>query len=63
MMRETYIYRDGKLQLKTHTSVADGPHMIADIKPYKSMITGETIDGRTAHRAHLRQHGCIEVGN
>lgn len=34
-----------------------------DIQPYKSMITGEMITSRSHHRAHLRQHGCIEVGN
>lgn len=40
-----------------------GPFVIGDIDPYKSMITGETIQGRRQHRDHLRQHGCIEVGN
>lgn len=34
-----------------------------DVKPYKSMITGETIGGRRQHRDHLRDHGCEEVGN
>ena len=34
-----------------------------DLKPYKSMITGEIIQGRAQHRAHLREHHCIEVGN
>lgn len=41
----------------------DAPFIIGDIQPYKSMITGEMIHGRAQHRAHLRQHGCIEVGN
>ncbi len=27
------------------------------------MITGERIKSRSDHRAHLRSHGCIEVGN
>lgn len=40
-----------------------GPFVIGDIDPYKSMITGEMINGRRQHREHLRQHGCIEVGN
>lgn len=39
------------------------PYVMGDIKPYQSMITGEMIQGRAQHRAHLRQHGCIEVGN
>lgn len=40
-----------------------GFFVMDDLKPYKSMITGEMIQGRAQHRAHLRQHGCIEVGN
>lgn len=40
-----------------------GPFVIGDIDPYQSMITGEIIQGRRQHREHLRQHGCIEVGN
>jgi hypothetical protein len=36
---------------------------LGDIKPYKSTITGEMITSRSKHREHLRQHGCIEVGN
>jgi len=34
-----------------------------DIKPYKSMIDGSEITSRSRHREHLRDHGCIEVGN
>lgn len=37
--------------------------VVPDIAPYKSIITGETIAGRRQHRDHLRDHGCIEVGN
>ncbi|TAH36541.1 MAG: hypothetical protein EYC62_02540 [Alphaproteobacteria bacterium] len=63
-MRKTYVYRNGKLQLKNEEDmIPNSPNIIADLKPYKSMVTGETIDGRAAHRAHLRQHGCIEVGD
>ena len=40
-----------------------GFFVLGDIQPYKSMITGEMINGRRQHREHLRQHGCIEVGN
>lgn len=38
-------------------------HIIPDIQPYKSVITGEVIGSRSKHRKHLRDHGCIEVGN
>lgn len=40
-----------------------GLFVIPDIQPYQSMITGEMIGGRAQHRAHLRQHNCVEVGN
>lgn len=38
-------------------------HVMPDIKPYKSMVTGEIISGRRQHREHLKRHGCVEVGN
>ncbi len=37
--------------------------VMPDIKPYKSMITGEMITSRSQHREHLRAHGYKEVGN
>lgn len=37
--------------------------IMADIKPYTSMIDGSVINSRSQHRAHLKAHGCIEVGN
>lgn len=39
------------------------PQIVRDIEPYKSMINGEMITSRSRHRTHLRDHGCIEVGN
>ena len=39
------------------------PMVVADIKPYRSTITGEEISGRRQHRDHLRAHGCVELGN
>lgn len=38
-------------------------NLIADIKPYKSMITGEMITSRSHHREHLKRHNCFEIGN
>lgn len=37
--------------------------IIGDITPYRSVIDGSVITSRSAHRNHLRDHGCIEVGN
>lgn len=34
-----------------------------DIQPYQSQIDGSMITSRAQHRNHLRQHGCIEIGN
>lgn len=44
-----------------HGSAA--PMVMPDIAPYRSTITGELINSRSTHRTHLRDHGCIEVGN
>lgn len=44
-------------------SRSNAPYVIGDITPYQSMIDGSMIQGRRQHREHLRQHGCIEVGN
>lgn len=37
--------------------------VMPDIQPYRSMIDGSVIGSRSKHRAHLKQHGVIEVGN
>jgi len=39
------------------------PMVQGDIQPYRSMIDGSIIESRSKHRAHLKQHGCIEIGN
>ena len=41
----------------------NAPFVFGDLKPYRSVVTGEEIGGRAQHRAHLRAHGLIEVGN
>lgn len=66
-MRKRYVQKfiDGKWQLVegASRSRSAAPYVIPDISPYRSTITGETIGSRSIHRAHLKQHGCIEVGN
>lgn len=37
--------------------------VIGDIQPYISQIDGSIIESRSKHRAHLKSHGCIEIGN
>jgi len=43
--------------------VLSAPYVAPDIQPYRSMVTGEIINSRSQHRAHLKAHGKIEVGN
>jgi len=40
-----------------------GPYIRDDIKPYQSMIDGRMIEGRKAHREHLKSNNCIEAGD
>jgi hypothetical protein len=41
-----------------------GPNIIPDIEPYKAVgIDGKWVTSRSHHRALLKQHGMIEVGN
>jgi hypothetical protein len=44
-------------------SDANAPMVMNDIQPYQSMIDGSMITSRSQHRAHLKAHKCIEVGN
>lgn len=39
------------------------PMVMGDIQPYISQIDGRVINSRSEHRAHLKAHRCIEVGN
>jgi len=66
MARVTYIQLpDGSLVDKStyYQPEIDAPMIMGDIQPYKSMVTGEMIMGRSQHKAHLKQHGLLEVGN
>ncbi|CAB4141047.1 hypothetical protein UFOVP413_18 [uncultured Caudovirales phage] len=65
-MREKWIFckRQKKLiRAGTQRINKERIHIIRDIDPYQSMITGEMITSRSHHRNHLRQHDCLEVGN
>lgn len=64
-MRKTYVQVNGVLYEKGTEPQTEpvAPMVMPDIKPYQSMIDGSEIKSRSHHREHLRQHGCIEVGN
>jgi len=64
MTRRSYVQLpDGSLVPKEDYSPTPRVHVMGDIDPYKSMATGEMIQGRRQHREHLRQHQLIELGN
>ena len=63
-MRRTWVYVNGIAYEKgTEPQGPLAPDIMPDIKPYKSMITGEMITSREKHREHLRRHGYTEIGN
>ena len=67
MTRRSYVQINGVLYEKgtepQQEGGSSGYYVQGDIQPYQSQITGEWIQSRSHHRAHLRQHGMIEVGN
>lgn len=62
-MKRTWVYIDGVAYEKGTEPVSSGVMVMGDIKPYTSMIDGSLITSRSHHRMHLKQHGCVEVGN
>lgn len=63
-MRKSWIYRDGEaIELDGHTPTTKLHYVMPDIQPYQSMADGSIITSRSHHRAHLRAHNCIEIGN
>jgi len=42
-----------------YTEQVDSHYIMTDYQPYKSMVTGEMIDGRKAHREHLKRHNLV----
>lgn len=34
-------------------------YIVADYQPYQSMVTGEYIEGKKAHREHLKRHNLV----
>lgn len=52
-----------KLKMMSRQHVDSVPYVREDVKPYKSMITGEYIEGKKAHREHLKRHNCVEAAD
>ena len=41
----------------------EAPMVISDIEGYVSMVDGSWVKSKSVHRAHLKEHGMIELGN
>lgn len=65
MPRQSWIQINGELVPKDQYVSPESSRLLImpDIKPYRSTITGEEIGSRSKHRAHLRQHNMVEIGN
>jgi len=64
-MRKRWIYRNGEA-IEVSNDYSQEPvsaYVMPDIQPYTSMVDGSMITSRSQHKAHLKQHNCVEVGN
>lgn len=62
-MRRTWVYIDGVAYEKGTEPYIGLHHIMPEIEPYQSQITGEMITSRAKHQEHLRRHGYQEIGN
>ena len=72
-MRSRYVYHGGEVVYAEERGQVTvnrmpetqdaGYYVMGDIQPYTSMIDGTLITSRSHHRVHLKDHGCVEVGN
>ena len=62
-MKRSWVQINGQLYERGHEPVAEGPMILDDIKPYRSMADGSIITSRSKHRDHLKAHGCVEIGD
>lgn len=63
--KKKYIQVDGKLVDADlfERPQSSTPYVMEDMKPYRSPLDGSYVGSRSTHKAHMRQHGVIEVGN
>jgi len=48
---------------KEEMTAREAPMVMSDIEGYISQVDGSWIKSRSHHRAHLKQHKMIELGN
>lgn len=44
---------------ETVQPINQAPAILSDYKPYRSMVTGEMIDGRRQHNEHMKRHNVV----
>lgn len=47
----------------TRQGITSGVTIIGDKSAYLSPMDRTVVDGRTAHKEHMRKHGVIEAGD
>ena len=50
-------------KLKQEMTRQEAAMVMSDIDPYISQVDGSVINSRSKHRAHLKQHRMVELGN
>lgn len=66
---KTYRGRDGLNHVLpeyggSHEDMGDaGPLVLSDKAAYWSPLDGTTVDGKRAHREHMKRHGVVEAGD
>jgi hypothetical protein len=65
-MRHRWVYDKNKKEMVPYDEYHAEPvsaYVRGDLQPYQSMKTGEMIEGRAAHREHLKRHSLVEIGD
>lgn len=59
-----FAIEDGEITVNEYEGEKEASYfVIPDCQPFQSMIDGTIINSRSTYRSHLKQHGCVEVGN
>ena len=73
-MRQRWIYEGGEVVAYIVDDVVQYDHrgrqekgesaaVMPDIEPYQHQVTGEMVSSRSQHRALLKRHNLVEIGN
>lgn len=64
--RKVYEVIDGVVTIdeRDHShSYGSAPFVLGDQPAYQSMADGSMVEGRVAHREHLKRHNLVEIGD